>query len=105
MEEVCSNSNNFFSRIRGKANRNKHVLKCKETKCHSILRKHFKASDKDFDSMDVASPYKGISWKKFVPLIESKQRMSNGLNNLYIFANIIGKSPFSKIKMCLSRCK
>ena len=61
MEEVCSNSNNFFSRIRGKANRNKHVLKCKETKCHSILRKHFKASDKDFDSMDVASPYKGRS--------------------------------------------
>ena len=52
MEEICSSTNNFFAKIKRKTTRNKQVLSCKQTKCQSILRKHFTNSENDFQGKD-----------------------------------------------------
>ena len=45
MEEICSSTNKFFAKWKRKTTRNKQVLSCKQTKCQSILRKHFTNSE------------------------------------------------------------
>ena len=55
MEEICSSTNKFFAKWKRKTTRNKQVLSCKQTKCQSILRKHFTNSEKDSQGKDVVS--------------------------------------------------